>query len=221
MRRTRPTLKACVFLALVIFAVTLSFPDSSYAQRRKPIPSGPTKPATPDSTTATPNLRNADQATLEMSVLMNRKVQVSDLEREQRRRIAQLGHDLELLERLNKERLAPLTSATSLDFKNLAAVSAEIKTRAVRIKFNSPITLIDRTGQKIKYEADAEKVSTQIPTLSKLITSFVNNPVFRISSPDDHKRRSEAAHDLEGVIKLSDAIGKVAKRLSRQLVAAR
>jgi len=152
---------------------------------------------------------------------MNRRVQVSDLEREQRRLIAQLAHDLELLGRVNKERLAPLTSTASLDFKNLAAVSAEIKTRAVRIKFYSPITLIDRTGEKIKYEPDAEKVSTLIPALSKLITSLVNNPVFRISSPDDNKRRSEAAHDLEGIIKLSDAISKVAKRLSRSLVAAR
>ena len=220
MRRTRPTLRVCVFLALAILAETLICSVSSYAQNRKPIPSGPPKP-TPDTTTARPNPRSADQATFEMSVLMNRRVQVSDLEREQRRLIAQLTHDLEQLERVNKERLAQLTPANSLDFKTLAAVAAEIKTRAMRIKFNSPITLIDRTGEKIKYEPDAETVPTLIPTLSRLITSFVNNPVFRISSPDDRKQRSEAAHDLEGIIKLSDAIGKIAKRMSKPLVAAR
>jgi hypothetical protein len=221
MRRTRPTLRVCVSFALFIFAVTLSFPVSSYAQKRKPIPSGPPKPPTPDTTIATPNLRTADQAALEMSVLMSRRIQVSDLEREQRRLIAQLAQDLEQLQRVNKEQLSPLMSATSTDFKTLGAVSAEIKSRAMRIKFNSPITLIDRTGEKIKYEPDAEKVATLIPTLSRLITSFVNNPVFRISSPDDMKQRSEAAHDLEGIIKLSDAIGKIAKRMSRPLVAAR
>src|SRR6185369_17906348 len=99
MRRTRPTLRVCVFLALVIFSITLSIPASSYAQKRRIIPSGTPKPSTSDSTTASPKCRSADQATFEMSVLMNRRVQVSDLEREQRRLIAQLAHDLELLGR--------------------------------------------------------------------------------------------------------------------------
>ena len=152
---------------------------------------------------------------------MSRRTLIGDLERERHRLTTQLDQDLEQLEQLNSERIVPLSSAKTLDYKELAQASAEIKARATRIKFYSPVALVDRTGEKIRYEGESDQLGRMLPLLSQTIKSFVGNPVFRISAPNDDSLRSAAAHDLEGIIKLSDAINKIAKRLSKTLVASR
>jgi hypothetical protein len=144
---------------------------------------------------------------------------IGELERERRRLAAQLARDLERLEQINTDRIVPLAAATTLDYKNLAHASAEIKTRANSIKFNSPFVLVDRTGEKIRYDLDTGQLSTMLPQLSRIVTKLLSNPVFRISAPNDAELRSIAAHDLEDIIKLSDAINKIAKRLGKTLVA--
>jgi hypothetical protein len=211
-----------VLFALVAFALILAAPASLSAQKRKPIPSTPVKPPTPDSgATSTPNLRTADQATLEMALLMSRRISIADSERERHRLASQLAQDLERLGQINDQQIVPLSRATSLDYRNLAQASAEIRTHATRIKFYSPLGLNDRTGGKIRYEADANKLGAMLPQLSRAITSFLGSPVFRVSAPNDSELRSVAAHNLEGIIKLSDTINKIAKRLSKPLVANR
>jgi hypothetical protein len=158
---------------------------------------------------------------MEMGILMSRRTLISDLERQRNRAAARLAEDLEQLEQINSSRLVPLSSATPLDYRNLAQTSAEIKNRATRVKFYSPVALVDKTGQKVQFEADASQLGTMLPQLSGMIKKFVENPVFRVSAPNDAELRSAAAHDLEGIIKLSDAINKIAKRLGKPLVASR
>jgi hypothetical protein len=70
-------------------------------------------------------------------------------------------------------------------------------------------------------EADAAQLSTLLPKLSRTVTKLVSNSVFRISSPNDAELRSVAGHDLDVIIKLSDAINKISKRLSKTIVASR
>jgi hypothetical protein len=60
-----------------------------------------------------------------------------------------------------------------------------------------------------------------LPQLSRALAKFLGNPVFRVSAANDADLRSTAAHDLEDIIKLSDAINKIAKRLGKALVASR
>ena len=222
MRKFQSRLTLRVLFAFVAFGLTLADPASLSAQKRRPIPSPPAKPPAPDSASnSTPNFRTADQAALEMSILMSRRTLIGDLERERRRLASQLARDLEQLEQINAEKIVPMSSATSLDYKNLAQASAEMRARATRIKFYSPIALIDKTGEKIRYEADASQLGTMLAQLSRAVTKFLGNPVFQISAPNDTELRSIAAHDLDGIIKLSDMINKIAKRLSKTLVARR
>lgn len=220
--QSRQTLHA--FFALVAFALILAAPASFSAQKRKAIPSTPPKPpsSSPDSpSTSTPNFRTVEQATLEMALLMSGRFSITDLERERHRLVSQLAQDLERLGQINDQQIVPLSSAKSLDYRNLAQASAEIRTHATRIKFYSPLGLSDRTGGKIRYEADTNQLGAMLPQLSRAIISFLSNPVFRISAPNDAELRSVAGHDLEGIIKLSDTINKIAKRLSKPLVASR
>ena len=218
--RSRFTLR--VLFALVAFAVIMAGPASLDAQKRKPFPSPPAAPPSPDSTSeSTRNLRSAEQAAMEMGLLMSRRTVRADLERQRQRAAARLAEDLEQLERINATKIVPLSAATPFDYKNLAQATAEIKSRATRIKFYSPLALVDRTGEKIRYETDAGQFAAMLPQLSRAITKFIGNPVFRISAPNDAELRSRAAHELESIIKLSDTINKIAKRLSKTLVASK
>ena len=218
MKKFQSALTLRVLFTLVAIALTLAEPASLRAQNRKIIPSPSTKPPSPDSTS---NYRTVDQAALEMTILMSRRTLTTDLERERHRLTSQLAQNLEQLEQINTEKIVPLSSASSLDYTSLAQASAEIRARATRIKFYSPLALVDRTGEKIRYEAVASQLGTMLPKLSSAIASFVGNPVFRISSPNDDELRSAAAHELEGIIKLSDTINKIAKRLSKTVVASK
>jgi hypothetical protein len=206
---------------LVAAAVTIILMGSLSisAQRRSPIPSPPPKSPSSEASNNNVNVRSADQAQLDMSILMSRRTLSSDLERERNRLAAQLNRDLEQLERLNTESIAPLSSSTTLDYKKVAQASNEVKTRATRIKFYSPIALIDRTGQKIRFDFDDNQIGSMLSQLSRAITKFVGNPVFRVSAPNDGELRSAAAHELEGIIKLSDAITKTSKKLNKTLAA--
>lgn len=222
MKRFQSRLTLRGVFALAALALILAVPGSLSAQKRKPILSPPGNSPSPDSAASSvPNLRTAEQATVEMQTLMSRRTSIANLERERNRLASQLAQDLERLDRLNSEHIVPLSSSRSIDYKNLAQVSAEVRSRATRIKFYSPLQLADRTGEKIRFEADANQLGAMLPQLSRAITSFLGNPVFRISARNDSELRSIAAHDLEGIIKLSDAINKIAKRLSKSLVASR
>jgi hypothetical protein len=202
---------------LVAFVLILTGPAPVSAQNRKPIPSPPPKPPTSETSAPSappPNLRTADQATMEMQVLMARRWTVADAQREQRRANAQLSMDLERLSQLEAQNIAPVSSARSIDYRTLAQAAGEIKDRASRIKFSLPIVLKDR-GEKVRREADPGKLGLMLPDLSRAIKNFIGNPVLRVNSPNDAELRSTAGHDLESIIKLSDTINKIAKRLSK------
>jgi hypothetical protein len=219
MRHFQSSLSVRIVVVLIALTMTMLGSSSISAQRRRPVPSNPPKAPSTDTPSNDVNLRTAEQAQTEMSILMSRRTVMGDLEKERNRRAAQLTSDLELLERVNKESLAPLLSATTLDFKEVAQVSSDVKARAIRIKFYSPIILVDRTGEKIRYESNENQITPRLAQLSQAITKFVNNPVFRVSAPNDGELRSVAAHELDGIIKLSDTINKLAKKLSKSLVA--
>jgi hypothetical protein len=219
MRRLNLKLSARIAFVLAGIGLTLMCSIAINAQKRKPIPSPPANPSPDVPSTSNVNPRSFEQAQLEMSILMSRRTVVSDLERERNRLAAQLVRDLAQLERLNTEIIAPLLSSKPLDYKEVAQACNEIKTRANRIKFYSPISLIDRTGEKIRYDFDDSQLAPMLFQLSRSITKLVGNQIFRVSAPNDGELRSQAAHELEGIIKLSDIIAKTAKKLGKTLVA--
>jgi hypothetical protein len=221
MKKIRSTATPRIMFAIFVFALLLAYAEPSNAQKRKPFPSPSIEPTASDSTSTSIDLRTREQAALEMGILMSRRTLSTDLERQRRRAAAKLADDLEQLEQIHTTKIVPLSSAATLDYKRLAQASAELKHRATRIKFYSPIVLIDRTGERIRYEADASQLATMLPQLSRVVAKFVANPVFRISAPNDAELRSVAAHDLDNIIKLSDTINKIAKRLSKSLVASK
>lgn len=137
-----------------------------------------------------------------------------------RRATIELAEDFERLRIINKEKVLALSSATSLDYKELSLVTAEISNRVKRIKSNSPLALKEKKSEKQAYEADAARLGSMLPELNRLIDSFLSNPVFHMASAKDDELRAAAGHDLESIIRLSETINKIAKRLIKPSVAA-
>lgn len=193
---------------LVVLAVAciLSAPQPLIAQRLGSAPG----PKTNHPYTPRDDGRNGGTAS-------DRRETPADLEKAMLRRRAatELAEDLDRLMRINRERILPLSSSQSLDYNALSRVTGEIKGRAKRIKSNSPLALREKKGEKRTYEADAAHLGSLLPELSRLIESFLSNPVFTTASVHDNELLSIAGRDLESIIRLSDTINKVAKRLAK------
>jgi hypothetical protein len=132
-----------------------------------------------------------------------------------RRRNAQLSEDFEKLHSINVEKIATQSSAPSLDYKTLSDATADLKNRATRIKYNVPVLQVADKGEKIRYDENPDYLASMLPELSRLIASFLGSPVFRLNSPNDVALRLKASRDLDGIIKLSETINKIAKRSTK------
>ena len=132
-----------------------------------------------------------------------------------RRREAQLSEDFEKLYSINVEKIATQSSAPLLDHKTLSDATADLKNRANRIKYNVPLLQVVDKGEKIRYDEDPDHLASMLPELSRLISSFLGSPVFRLTSPNDADLRLKASRDLDGIIKLSETINKITKHSSK------
>ena len=133
-----------------------------------------------------------------------------------RRRLnAQLTEDFEKLHAINVEKIATQSAGPSLDYKILADATADLKTRATRIKYNVTVLQVGGKVEKIRYDDNPDQLASMLPELSGLINSFLSSPVFRLSSPNDAELRMKASRDLDGIIKLSETINKIARRSTR------
>ena len=132
-----------------------------------------------------------------------------------RKQNSQLSEDFEKLYSINVEKIATQSSAASLDYKTLSDATADLKTRATRIKYNVTLLQVADKGEKIRYEENPDQLSSMLPELSRLINSFLGSPVFRLNSPNDAALRLKASRDLDGIIKLSETINKITKHSSK------
>ena len=207
--------KAQLKLVLVALAVAcmLSQPHSVIAQSSGNLPYPPPNPNKASANASSPPGANPRGGG---TVFDKHESSVDPETRLLRRRAAaELAEDLDRLKRINRERILPLSSSQSLDYKVLSQVTGEINGRAKRIKSNSPVALREKKGEKRTYEADAAHLGSMLPELSRLIESFLANPVFSTASVHDDDLRSTAGRDLESIIRLSDTISKAAKRLAK------
>ena len=211
MKKPVPLRNQSVMLALASLALMGVFPQSLLAQQQssyKP----PVDPA------AAPPRVKAIVETINQRARELGLIAVSD-DPEQaafvRRRLnAQLTEDFGKLHSINVERIVPQSSGLSLDYKTLSDATADLKSRATRIKYNVPLLQVVDKGEKIRYDENSD-LASMLPELSRVISSFLGSPVFRLSSPNDAELRLKASRDLDGIIKLSETINRIAKRSTR------
>jgi len=193
-------------LVAVVIAWVLSSPQPFLAQRPYPPPranQSPTRTQSPPIAGNASEDGRRNEAAETASILLRRRL------------AAELTEDFEKLRRINREKVTPLSSSTTFDYKELSEVAGEINNRAKRIKSNSPFLLKEKKSDKVSNDADAARLVTMIPELGRLIDSFLGSPVFQVTSPNDDELRSNAGRALEGIIRLSETINKIAKQLGR------
>ena len=129
-----------------------------------------------------------------------------------------IREDLMRIQRVNKELVQAVASATSVDPKFVAKSASEIKRRAERLKLN--LVLPDPPGKDTKsptvaLKAEPEQLKPSVTVLSKLITGFVNNPIFKNANTVNAQLSAKAQRDLEGIVELSNSIQKSSERLNK------
>lgn len=209
---------AIVFVALVVMWI-LSEPQQLMAQRAGSQPFPPPKSSQypnqsntwPISTDGRPT--GMGNGSSESGRRENAADPVTTMLR--RRAAAELAEDFERLRLINRERIVSLSSSSALNYKDLSQLTGEINRRAKRIKSNIHLALKQKKGEKRTYETDAARLGSLLPELSHLIDSFLGSPVFHTASVRDDELRSTAGRDLESIIRLSETLNKVAKRLIR------
>ena len=213
MKKPNPLRNQSIMLALVVLALMSGYTQSLLARQVQPSYKPSVDPA------AAPPRVNAMVEAINQRGRELGLVTVSDDEEQaafiRRRRNAQLSEDFEKLHSINVEKIAAQLSAPSLDHKTLSDATADLKNRATRIKYNVPVLQVADKGEKIRYEENPDYLASMLPELSRLIDSFLGSPVFRFNSANDAALRLKASRDLEGIIKLSETINKIAKRSTK------
>lgn len=209
MKNPSPLRNQRIMLALVVLALMPGYPQSLLAQQQQGSYKQPVDPATNPRVRAMVDAINQRGRELGLIAVTDDDDQAAFV---RRRRDAQLSEDFEKLHSINVEKIATQLSATSLDYKTLSDATADLKNRATRIKYNVPLLQVADKGEKVRYDEDPDHLASWLPELSRLINSFLGSPVFRLNSPNDAALRLKASRDLDGIIKLSETINKIAKR---------
>ena len=212
MKNLSPLGNQGTMLALVVLALIPGYPQLLLAQQQTSSYKQPVDPASNPKVRALVDAINQRIRELGLIAVTDDPDQAAWV---RRRRDAQLGEDFEKLHSINVEKIATLSSAPSLDYKTLSDAAADLKNRATRIKYNVLLLQVPDKGEKIRYDDNPDHLTSMLPELSRLINSFLASPVFRLSSPNDAELRLKASRDLDGIIKLSETINKIAKRSTK------
>lgn len=154
--------------------------------------------------------RNINQRTADMSNLERK----AGPKRDAQTILAEVNEDFERLRAIDEEMKTRLASNAALDYKHVAASSAEVKQRAIRLKTN--LTLPDPKDEKrLKVQDPGADLKPALTTLESLLNSLLTNPVFSDSGALDARLAGKAKLDLESIIELSEKVRKSAEKISK------
>jgi len=202
-------------IALLAITILLAPPISAQTDDReshgRPTPGGLVPPASP----RPPSIRERQFKMLEME----REAAKPRTPEEERLALAEIAEDFEKIQVINNKMMGATMRAVAPDYARIAEVTAEIKTRANRIRGNLRLAKMSaNNGEKssnYKKVQDAAGMKASLLSLDGSIMSFIKNPIFKNPGVLDVEQSEKASHDLENIIDLSNLINKDAKRLSR------
>ncbi|HEX3085030.1 MAG TPA: hypothetical protein VHP99_10935 [Pyrinomonadaceae bacterium] len=126
--------------------------------------------------------------------------------------LAQISEDFWRIQLANDALVVSLSGTSNLDSRLVAKTAAEIRTRAKRLKENLALPAPEKDST-IAADFAAGDIRSSIASLSKLIDSFVSNPMLSQRHMVDATLSLTAGRDLEHIIILSGEIRKTAARL--------
>lgn len=136
-----------------------------------------------------------------------------DRTRDARPAYQQVSEDFEKLQ-LSSYNLSDAVNAVPvLNYGLIQDEAAEIKKRAARLMTALQLPEVESEQKQKKSVEDlpAQDLKSTVAALDELVKSFVWNPVFQQSGIVDVQNSAKARRDLEGILKLSELIRKLAK----------
>ena len=134
---------------------------------------------------------------------------------EQQLAYQQIKEDFEQLQ-LRNYALAS-EAGPALNYEQIRKESGEIRRRAERLKSNLTLPEREKDADRKEgaIEAASNDVKAMISDLDALVKSFVWSPVFQRPNVVDVKESMKASRDLEGIIRLSERLHKLAEALAQ------
>jgi hypothetical protein len=153
-------------------------------------------------------LQSARQLEMIEAALMRRPASANDRNAE----LAQIREDFWRIQLANDQLFGCLSNPSVIDSRLIAKTAAEIRTRAKRLKENLALPGPEKES---RFSADvaAGDLRSSIASLSKLINSFVTNPMLSQRHVVDATLSLTASRDLEYIIILSGKLRKSAAKL--------
>ena len=134
---------------------------------------------------------------------------------EQKMLLDRINKDFARIQVVDHEMVKAISSGDALDVKIVRKATDEIKTLATRLKTNLLLPETEEVQPEIEVGHESKEVKAAIFHLSKIVKSFVHNPVFQSSSNVvDARLSAQARRDLEIIIKLCRDIKKSAEKLA-------
>jgi len=128
--------------------------------------------------------------------------------------LAQVREDFWRIQLANDDLNTSLSNPNAIDSRLITKTASEIRTRAKRLKENLALPDPPKGPEKDSAQAAAavDDLRSSIAALSKLIDSFVSNPMLSQRHVVDATLSLKASRDLEDIIGLSGEIKKSAAK---------
>jgi len=123
--------------------------------------------------------------------------------------LAQVKEDFSRIQVANDNLYNSHSSSAPIDARAIAKTASEIRMRAKRLKEN---LALPRPAKNVGPQANPPDLRSSITMLSKLIESFVSNPMLSQKHVVDATLSLQAGRDLEDIISLSGELKKITAR---------
>ena len=179
------------------------------------VPAGPPPPGNRDPF-AEARERQQREAQLRSAELLG-EVKLTD-RRSVEAAVGQMREDFRRIQILRNGVVRHLQSGGPLDYKFIARETEEINKRAGRLKTHLVREVPGGENKVPEKPADLDgaRLTEALVRMCHRIDSFTENPLFKIPEVIDVKDAERAGRDLRDILRLSEAAGKAAERLSRR-----
>lgn len=207
-RHVKSALRALSLTCAVAACVTVAADNSTAQQGGPPVPV-----ERPDPFADMRERRQREAALRSAEIAPGR---IKNDPRRARIGVAQVREDYKRLQVIRNEMVRALTSGGRLDYRRIAAGTAEVNKRASRLKnalaLQSDDDAKSRTGA---VELDDKRLKDALVNLCNGIIGFVEHPIFKSQGVLDVQETTGAGRLLQNIIDLSDGIRKSAAKLGK------
>ena len=133
--------------------------------------------------------------------------------------LRQSKEDFRSIQGINNKMMAKAWAKDELDYNSISDSISQIKSKAIRLRSNLSLPKPEKQNDEKPVDLSVASVKdfrAALMLLDRSLMSFVTNPLFKESTVIEVALATQASHDLEMVIELSENLQKAAKSLNKK-----